>query len=117
MAYLNENLAKKQKITHKQRKNLDNLYKDLEDVFTRASNDNDIEKNGKDYAKEVLDLEFKLQENWNFNLDRSKHTWWNRLPGCLCPKMDNAERFGYDKITNSKCPYHGFGVYVHITEE
>ena len=117
MAHLNENLAKKQKITRKQRKNLDNLYKDLEDVFIRASNDNNIKKNGKDYAKEVLDLEFRLQENWNFDLDSSKHTWWNKLPGCLCPKMDNDERFGCNKIMNSKCPYHGFNVDHHISED
>ena len=52
-------------------------------------------------------LEFELQKNWNFPQDKLFHTWWNKFSGCTCPKMDNAERFGFEKIIVTDCPFHG----------
>jgi hypothetical protein len=107
MAVLNETLAKKQKITQEQRDNLDALYDGMDMLFEKARNDTNIKLNGPIYAKQLKELEFNLQKNWNFPLDETKHTWWNRFSDCKCPKMDNDERFGMDKIINSNCPFHG----------
>ena len=104
---LNEALALKQKITEKQRDNLFALYKELDELFEEAGNDLNLDKNGREYVEILRELEFSLQENWNFDKDELKHTWWNKLPGCTCPKMDNAERFGFPKIITGGCPYHG----------
>ena len=62
----------------------------------------------------MRELEYKLQENWNFDKDPLKHTWWNRFEKCTCPKIDNAERFGYEKIISSNCPFHGFEINVKV---
>jgi len=107
MAILNETLAKKQKITEEQRKNLDRLYKELERLFNEEKTDKNIKETGKYYAKKMKDLEFKLQENWNFDKDPLYHTWTFKFQNCSCPVMDNNERFGREKIINCSCPLHG----------
>jgi hypothetical protein len=103
---LNENLAKQQKITEKQREKLSLLYEEIYKVFDEAKNDTNLEENGSKYRTKIKELEFQLQENWNFEKDELKHTWWNRVPGCTCPTMDNNERFGIEKIINCSCPIH-----------
>ena len=105
---INEALAKKQKITDKQRVNLQFLYKDLKELLETAGNDKNLDKNGKHYADIMLELEYALQDNWNFDRDPLKHTWWNRFKGCTCPIMDNDERFGFPKYVSENCPYHGY---------
>lgn len=104
---LNQDLLAKQKVTDKQIDNLERLYHDLELTFELG----DIEDIGAIYAHElastVKDIEYRLQENWNFPHDPKFHTWWNRFKYCRCPQIDNDERFGYDKIINSRCPFHG----------
>jgi len=114
MAILNEKLAKEQKITDKQRENLDIIYDEMEELFNTAENikllDQLTFEIGHGLANDLRNLEFKLQENWNFPQDARFHTWWNKLPGCTCPKDDNYERFGQDKILKSSCPYHGFEI-------
>ncbi len=103
---LNELLATKQKITDKQRDNLEVIYNDMTDLLALANADENLDKNGPKYATTMKDIEFKLQENWNFPKDPLCHTWWNRFNGCLCPKMDNTERFGVEKIITCDCPFH-----------
>ena len=107
MVVLNKALAEKQKITQEQRDNLANLYDYMGELLTQASEDKDIQKNGKSYAKRMETLEFELQKNWNFPQDKLFHTWWNKFSKCTCPKMDNDERFGFEKIIVTTCPFHG----------
>jgi len=111
MTLLNEKLAKKQKITDKQRENLDKLYEELDVLFGYAKVLNDTDQltsaNAHKLADKVRNIEFELQENWNFSQNPLCHTWWNKIDGCRCPKLDNIDRFGTDKIINTKCPYHG----------
>ena len=106
MVLLNEELAKRQKITQKQRDKLDKLYSKLAKLVKKASRDKDIKNNGWSYTLKMEELEYKLQKNWNFPQNKLFHTWWNSFEDCTCPKMDNLERFGYDKIYNYKCPFH-----------
>jgi len=105
---LNEKLAEKQKITSEQRENIYKLYDEIYRVFDEVELDNNLEKNGKKYVDKIRDLEYQLQENWNFEKDALKHTWWNQIPGCSCPIMDNEERFGIEKIINCNCIIHGY---------
>jgi hypothetical protein len=108
MAQLNEGLAKKQKITQEQRDNLDNLYDYMDELIEQANSEKKMTpEKGKFYAERMKTLEFALQENWNFEKSELHHTWWNRFSGCLCPKMDNNERFGVEKIIRQDCPFHG----------
>jgi hypothetical protein len=53
-------------------------------------------------------IEFAMQKAWKFDRDRTKHSWWYRVPNCKCPKFDNEERFGVNhRIINLDCPCHG----------
>jgi predicted chitinase len=99
MVILNEVLVKRQKITDKQRAKLNELYSEMIDE--------NIKKTGPYYAQKMKDLEFQLQENWNFDLNPLCHTWWNKFDNCSCPKMDNAERLEHEKIINCRYPLHG----------
>jgi len=109
MTQLNEGLAKKQKITEKQRHNLELLYQDINDLFKKESLMSDFEyPKNKELVDEVQRLEFLLQKNWNFPQDRLCHTWWNRFSKCSCPVMDNNERFGQEKIINCSCILHSY---------
>jgi predicted chitinase len=103
----NEELAKKQKITDEQRENLNKLYKEIDNLLREEMIDEQIEKTGKYYSQKMRELEFELQENWNFPKDPLFHTWWNVFSQCRCPKIDNTERFGFDKIIRMDCPIHG----------
>ena len=104
---LNPELLEKQKVTPEQIEKLEDIYKYMDELFDEANKDPNLDKNGKGYAEEIRECEFRLQDNWNFGRDANKHTWWNRFKHCSCPKIDNDERFGYDKYINCNCPYHG----------
>lgn len=54
-------------------------------------------------------LEFRMQEEWGFDRDANKHTWWLKPKKCTCPKMDNTDPvyFGGGKIISADCPVHG----------
>lgn len=64
------------------------------------------------YEKIILEkleqLEYGLQESWNFPKDK----WWHLrqfgLSRCLCSYADNRERAGVGGFWfNDDCPYHG----------
>lgn len=59
-------------------------------------------------AAMVEEIEYELQRLWRFPRSRDHHTWWNRVPKCRCPRMDNAERYGTPyRIISGACPVHG----------
>lgn len=55
----------------------------------------------------IEDTEYQLQELWNFDKDREKHSHWYLIRGCKCPKIDNRDRQGYGRVINKDCPWHG----------
>jgi len=106
---LNEDLAKRQKITQKQRDNLNDIYDEILELMIRAD---ELQKSDEclldsDIPDYLTELEFNLQENWNFEKNDNFHSYWNKLPGCACPVIDNKESFGIHRITNSSCRWHG----------
>lgn len=52
----------------------------------------------------LTEAEFELQKAWGFELDKSFHSYWSRLPHCTCPTLDNQD-LPYTIIDNN-CPYH-----------
>jgi len=58
------------------------------------------------YAKNIEDIEFKLQKVWGFPQDINFHRWFD-VPKCICPKMDNEDFSGTKfRSYNLKCPVH-----------
>lgn len=57
-------------------------------------------------------LETEQQKLWNFKPDPNYHRFFD-LPGCKCPKIDNAEAVGTStKIYSNDCPIHGHWVEI-----
>lgn len=107
MYNLNTKLLQKNNVTQEQQDRLQALYKELFDLLLASK----LDKTPEEYearVKELENLEYELQENWNFTKDKLWHSYWYQLPQCTCPKMDNRERVGtgYAIVTLS-CPYHG----------
>jgi hypothetical protein len=59
-------------------------------------------------AHELSDLEFIIQDLYNFPMDESFHRFW-ALPLCKCAKVDNRDAWGTGYYTHSaSCPLHGY---------
>lgn len=58
----------------------------------------------------IEDTEYQLQDLWNFDRDRDKHSHWYLIAGCECPKMDNRDRQGFGRVINKNCKWHGDGL-------
>ena len=61
------------------------------------------------YARVVEKIEFKLQDAWHFERDRTKHSWWYQVPGCTCPKKANGMKYatGESRSVSRFCVIHG----------
>ncbi len=109
---LNERLIIQRKITPEQKNELVRLHARLNNEFRIAkaliADGKLTPTDAKVIAYEVREIEFKLQDNWNFERDENRHKYWYSIPGCTCPAMDNSERWGTPYHTvNNDCPYHG----------
>jgi len=61
-----------------------------------------------DLASKVEEIEFELQAEWGFTLDRNFHSYWCEVPHCQCPLLDNTERMGTPyRVVSENCPIHG----------
>lgn len=110
--YLNGNLAIANKVTDEELEQIKALHVkklDLFDIATQAAaaNNTDLLKS---LAAELQQIEFDMQKAWHFPQDHTFHEWY-AIPGCRCPKMDNAEARGVDRrIYSGACPIHGQGI-------
>ena len=106
---LNQELLVTQKVTTEQQEKLFELYDELENIFecTRNMSEEEVLKLGYSITISVKNIEYQLQENWNFPQDENFHSWWYKVPKCSCAKMDNAESIGYRKYVNCGCLIHG----------
>ncbi len=112
--HLNETLMEKQKVTPEQKNELIRLHGKLNNEFRIAKELIDIDRLTEPAIEaithEVKNIEFQMQDNWNFERDENKHKYWYRIPGCLCPVMDNDDAWGTRyHVVNNDCPYHGEG--------
>ena len=107
--HLNEALLKSQKVSDVQKENIISLHKELRKLFDRVQqmSEKEVEALAYSIRTQVEDIEFKLQENWGFEVSSDYHQYWFYIPHCNCPKMDNRELFGVDRrIYNCSCPIH-----------
>lgn len=110
--FINEDLLKRQKVSDdniqkilKHYYQIDMLFEECETMDVYIPDDVEYLKNR---AKELEQIEFSLQEAWNFTQDRDFHSYWWRIPHCTCPEMDNRERVGTGMfIIDGDCPIHG----------
>jgi len=104
--YLSAAMVKKQKVSSEQIEQLKQLHIQLNDTLKEATNPN---VNLSEIQQRVQEIEFKMQDAWNYERDANFHTHWKRIPGCVCPKMDNDDPayFGRGKIIIGNCPIHG----------
>lgn len=83
---------------------MNELYKELQKLLQYSPEFSNTEK----VIERVEEIEFELQDLWEFGKDRNYHKYWYRLNGCTCPKMDNEDRFGTDLRSHAPdCPWHG----------
>ena len=105
---INKELLKERGVEHN-RKEIERFSKKIRKMFKL------IKKNTPECYKlnavaDLESIEYILQILWGFPLDRNKHKWWYRIPGCICPQMDNSDRWGTAfRIYNDNCPWHGDG--------
>jgi hypothetical protein len=60
----------------------------------------------RDLGKDLTEIEFHLQKLWGFKQEKRYHRFWY-YPKCMCPKMDNDDRYPYESyIVKKGCPLH-----------
>jgi len=102
---LNSRLAKIQCVSEEQIRNLKYLHYEKYKLFEQCKVQTDV--NLLRMLAAMLELiEYELQRNWNFPLNKNFHKFWN-IPGCSCPKMDNEDAFptGY-YVHSDSCLIH-----------
>lgn len=62
----------------------------------------------KTLAWRVTETEYALQTAWGFPTDSAYHRYWE-LPGCSCPRLDNADDWPYRQHYSQTCLIHGDG--------
>ena len=69
--------------------------------------EHDNPKRLRDFAKQIKENEFEIQELFNFDRNYAFHRWWE-VPKCTCPTMDNQDWWGNDRCyISGDCPIHG----------
>lgn len=58
------------------------------------------------YAKDLEQIEFKLQELWGFEANARYHRFWE-YPKCSCPEMDNRDSYPHRSYITDACVLHG----------
>lgn len=100
MTILNKTLLEKNNVDEDAQALLMKTYEKIDDLLLNPEQyENPVEQ--------IEGIEYKLQKLWNFPLDRSWHKYWYQIKGCQCPHLDNMERFGYGRVINGECKWHG----------
>ena len=96
----NERLISKLDLPDHIQQTLTDIYKQLTLVLNRP----DMYTNP---VEHIEALEYTLQVLWQFTPDRNRHSYWYKINGCTCPKMDNNDMIGtgYRKISED-CKWH-----------
>lgn len=92
--------------------NLDKIKKLHEERYLLydAMRQEDDPKLLRELDAECQELEYELQELWNFGKDSKFVKFWIR-PKCECPKMDNEDAYPYGHyIISGNCPLHAWGL-------
>lgn len=104
MIKLNQSLLEKQQVPPSAEDALVVLHTLLDDIKTNP----DEYGTPLQVLEVVKCMEYTLQSLWRFPLSSKHHMNQFYIEKCVCPKLDNKERFGSGYfIYNIQCPYHG----------
>lgn len=103
---LNLELIQSNDLTKQQIENILELHRERMELFYSQSEfDNRIKLNI--FNDLVEKIEFALQKEWGFDINRDYHTWWFQVPNCTCSKHINMATFGKpERFVNDCCPIH-----------
>ena len=92
---LNGHLAVRQGVTKTQLENLKTLHAELHQKFSELKEKDELTKEeAVEYFNEIRDIEFDMQDNWNFEKNEDMHSNWFKDPNCTCPYLDNVDSLG-----------------------
>jgi len=106
---LNQNLIRDLKISEKGIEQLTDLYTEKHLLLQTASKLSAAEEyvEIRKMAKELTELEFRLQDAWTFPRCYTYHKFWE-IGGCSCPVYENILRYPSDSyLVHARCPIHG----------
>ena len=107
---LNEDLISMKGVEDNVEQILD-LHCEQIDLYEKAQNAKSSDEL-KELAVDLEDLEFRMQDAWNWKRDATKHTHWLFIPHCTCPKMDNRDPiYAGRRIISGSCPVHSTGAF------
>lgn len=113
-ALINMEFAKRQNLSDSEIEELNNLYRELSEIFTEAEKAEE-EKELIILSMKLEDLEYRLQKTWKLEQDQNKHSYWYRIPQCNCPKLDNMDLWGTStRIFTTDCKVHKH-LFTHIS--
>lgn len=97
---LNKRLLEQQGIDAEGGERILELHKQLDGVLKHPkSYENPVDK--------IEQPEYDLQEAWGFDKNRNMHSYWHRISGCLCAKLDNLDRRGTPyRVISGSCTWH-----------
>lgn len=88
------------KLNAQEKETISSIHKVLADI-------KDFPERYENPVQLIEDLEYSLQGLWKFPRDARYHTHFLDIRGCRCPVMENQDRFGFGRVTNGGCPWHG----------
>lgn len=104
--WLNWDLAEHKQVSTARRWRIVELHQERIEIWRKAGATPNPRKLMK-LAEELEELEYQLQEAWGFEANSDYHTWWYRIPRCICPRMDNSDPlFHGRRIYTQGCPVH-----------
>lgn len=101
--FLNWNLAQEKNLTWKQMQEIMHLHDECVAIFKQMKRTKSIQKLIK-FAAEIERIEYQTQAAWGFDQDRTKHTWWCKIPNCTC--RHQTTWVTQWRLYNETCPIH-----------
>jgi hypothetical protein len=104
--YINQTLATKQGLSDETIKSIVDKHIDKLKIYEKMESCTEIDKL-KQFAYDVRDIEYDLQELWGFEQNENYHRFWE-VPKCTCPVLDNIDRIGTSyQVVSGTCIIHG----------
>lgn len=105
MLYPNKNLMLAKNITGAHKILLENAYAKLNVVLTKP----ELYRSDEEVVERVEALQYVIQFLYDFDMTKDYHTYWYKVKGCSCPKLDNNDPMVAPniRITDTTCKFHG----------
>lgn len=101
---INEELADRLGVSQENRDKINQLHGYLDKLLSEPEN---VYSEYERVVTHIERIEFELQRLWGFEQNKAFHSYWFRVKGCTCPKLDNQEMVGVGRrIISGDCPFH-----------